>query len=211
MLRTTKEQARYNNKLFQDLIKIYHAVTIVLLPVRRRIVALLKLHQHARVLEVACGTGTQALILAKEDYLVTGIDLSQAMLKVARSKAGKECHVTFVEGDAAAMPFPKGSFDAALVSFGLHDMPEALRVRVLKEMKRVTKKDGKIIIADYATPSDGLLPRAERRISNLFESIYYDSWMETGLAAYLTKAKMVPVKKEKLLFGVAQIVVCLNQ
>lgn len=207
---TSASEARYNDRLFQSLIRIYDPVTVVLLPVRKRILAMLGLPRHARVLDVASGTGTQALMLAHEDYLVTGLDLSKAMLKRAREKSAHECHVEFIHGDATRMPFKRGSFDASVVSFGLHDMPEELRVRVIKEMMRVTKKGAPIIIADYATPADGIVRRTERRISNLFESVYYDSFMETGLSRYLVAAGLRAARREVLLFGIAQVVRCKN-
>lgn len=207
---TSASQKRYNNKLFKRLIRIYDPIATFLAPVRNRIVKDLRLPEHAHILDVACGTGTQALLLAKQDYQVVGIDLSREMLARAKSKIGKERHVRFVQGDATKLPFKNKTFDASTISFGLHDMPENVRTKVLREMKRVTKRGGRILIADYATPPDGILAKIERPISNLFESKYFDSFMRTGLNYYLKKAGLVQKRKVTLLMGIAQLVICMN-
>lgn len=207
----TASQVRYNNQLFKNLIPIYDTVGIFLIPVRRRIVRDLKLSKQSRVLDVACGTGTQAILLAKKGYHVTGVDLSTAMLKKAKLKAGDNPNITFIRGDATKLPFKSKSFDASTISFGLHDMPENIRVPIIREMKRVTKTGGQILIADYATPSDGIVSKIERPISNLFESKYFESFMDTGLNFYLDKAKLLERKRAVLLMGIAQLVSCINR
>jgi ubiquinone/menaquinone biosynthesis C-methylase UbiE len=106
------------------------------------------------------------------------------------------------------MPFRDESFDVTIISFALHDMPENIRAKVLREMKRVTKMGGKILVADYAAPPDGLVPRVGHRISNLFESKYYASFMKAGLNKYLTQAGLKPRRRYALLMGIAQLAVC---
>jgi len=68
-----------------------------------------------RVLDIATGTGTVALLLAQRGYEVTGVDLSRPMLEQARRK-GKRMgvDVRFVQADAAALDLPDGSFDAVV-------------------------------------------------------------------------------------------------
>lgn len=203
-------QTRYNNTLFKNLVPIYDTVAFFLGPVRKKILKELRLPKKSKILDVACGTGTQALLLAKHGYEVTGVDLSTAMLKRARLKTNKEYSVSFIRADATKLPFKNNTFNASTISFGLHDMPEEIRVKILREMKRVTKKRGRILIADYATPADGFLAKIERPISNIFESKYFDSFMEKGLNYYLTKAKLTRSKKAILLVGIAQLVTCIN-
>ena len=208
---TSASQARYNNTLFKNLIPIYDAVAIFLAPVRKRITKELKLPKNSKVLDVACGTGTQALLLAKHGYQVSGIDLSTAMIKEAKLKTGTKYSINFVRGDATKLPFKNKAFDASTISFGLHDMPENIRTKIIQEMKRVTKKGGRILIADYATPSDGIVAKIERPVSNLFESKYFESFMNIGLNHYLREAKLKKSKKAILLVGIAQLVTCINQ
>ena len=82
---------------------------------------------------------------------VIGIDLSEAMLRVARRKNGLP-NVTFQRADATALPFEDANFDAACVSFALHEMPATIRERVVREMARVTKVGGTVVVVDYALP-----------------------------------------------------------
>ncbi len=207
-------QARYNNSLFKNLIPVYDTVAFFLGPVRTAILNDLALPKHSTVLDVACGTGTQAILLSEHEYDVTGIDLSSAMLKQAKLKAKNpalsSAGLRFIKGDATKLPFEDNTFDASTISFGLHDMPEEIRVNVLAEMKRVTKKHGKILVADYATPADGILAKLERPISNIFESKYFDSFMSTGLDKYISDAKLVQKKKDILLMGIAQLITCIK-
>ena len=206
----TEDYKEYNEHLFERLVSIYDTAALVLIPIRKRIGILLKEAGSKNILDVACGTGTQAISLAEEGFQVTGIDLSTAMLKRAEMKANKIHKIRFLCEDATQMRFKDGSFDATTISFALHDMPHEIRTKVLKEMERVTKKGGHIIIADYATPSDGFVPKIEHHISNLFESKYYESFMEKGLNSYLVQAGLKPDAREILMIGIAQIVVCIK-
>lgn len=68
-----------------------------------------------RVLEVACGTGSHSKILAQRDYEVTGVDLSEDMLRVARRKV--KGHAKFLRGDMRDLDPALGKFDAAICLF----------------------------------------------------------------------------------------------
>jgi ubiquinone/menaquinone biosynthesis C-methylase UbiE len=68
-----------------------------------------------RILDIATGTGSVALLLAERGYQVTGVDLSEPMVEQARRKAREAgLDITFLQRDAADMDFPPHSFDAAL-------------------------------------------------------------------------------------------------
>src|SRR5947199_5225391 len=85
---------------------------------RRRAADLAELAPGDRALDVACGTGDLALELARRvgpDGEVVGIDFSSRMLELARRKARS---IRFEEGNALALPFADGEFDAATVGFG---------------------------------------------------------------------------------------------
>ena len=73
----------------------------------------------SRILDVGTGTGKQAFAFAKKGYDVTGIDLSEAMLKVANKKNNYE-DVKFTVADASNLPFKDSSFDVSGVSFALY-------------------------------------------------------------------------------------------
>lgn len=100
-----------------------------------------------RVLEVGCGTGSNLALYRQAGCKVAGIDLSPAMLKMAREKLGDQADLCL--GDASDMPFAAASFDMAMAMLTLHEMPERLRTPVLQEMIRVLKPDGRLLLIDY--------------------------------------------------------------
>jgi ubiquinone/menaquinone biosynthesis C-methylase UbiE len=99
------------------------------------------------VLDIGCGTGTHLEIYQKERCTVVGIDSSPAMLEVARAKLTERTKL--YHGEASHMPFPPESFDLVLAMFLLHETPAHIRPSVMKEAKRVTKKNGRFLAIDY--------------------------------------------------------------
>jgi SAM-dependent methyltransferase len=98
-----------------------------------------------RVLDVACGTGVLARAVAGRvgaTGSVTGLDLNDGMLAVARRKAPA---IEWRQGRAEALPFDDGQFDAVVSQFGL--MFFADRVAALREMGRVTRPGGRLAVA----------------------------------------------------------------
>ncbi len=105
-----------------------------------------------RILDVACGTGEQAIMLAKAGIEVTGMDLSPAMLGVARDKSPPT--VAHLLGNAENLPFGPGSFDCVTISLALHEMATETRMVTTGEMLRVLTPGGKLIVFDYAAPEN---------------------------------------------------------
>ena len=104
-----------------------------------------------RILEVGCGTGTQACMLANEGFEVIGLDRSPSMIDRARCKA-KQLHgseIIFIPGDAEFLPFPSNSFDGAVIQLALHEMDWIKYLGSLKEILRVLKKNGLFIMVDF--------------------------------------------------------------
>ncbi len=101
-----------------------------------------------KVLDVGCGTGSDLKLYHQAGCNVSGVDLSPAMLKVARRKFGESAN--FKLCDAAVMPFQNESFDLVLTTFTLHEMPHEHRSAVVQEMIRVVKKDGRILLTDFS-------------------------------------------------------------
>ncbi len=99
------------------------------------------------VLEVAVGTGLN-LPHYPAGATITGIDLSDGMLDVARRRAadiGRE--VTLRQGDAQALPFADASFDTVVCTFGLCAVPDA--DAAIDEMVRVLRPGGRLILVDH--------------------------------------------------------------
>lgn len=102
------------------------------------------------VLDVACGPGLLACAFAKVVRHATGIDLTPAMLGQA-SKTQQELglsNVNWQQGDVTQLPYPDAHFSIVSCRFVFHHLQEPLVV--LKEMKRVCKPGGKIVVADMA-------------------------------------------------------------
>jgi SAM-dependent methyltransferase len=104
-----------------------------------------------RLLDVATGPGFIAAAAAARGAIVTGLDFSSAMLAEARRQ---HRHVTFREGDAEALPFDAGSFDAAVMNFGLLHLgrPEA----ALAEAQRVLRPGGRYAFTVWAGPDQAV-------------------------------------------------------
>jgi len=106
-----------------------------------------------RILDVCFGTGNSTLLVAKNNRRnrITGVDLSEDMLRVANRKIGKQgfSNVETLRMDALNMDFEDASFDIATSSFGLHEMEYPVMESILKEIHRVLKKGGKLYLVDY--------------------------------------------------------------
>lgn len=102
---------------------------------------------HGNVLDVACGTGDMVVELLKYGCTVTGVDLSEEMMAIARQKAPA---ATFMLADAEHLPFPDEAFDAVTCAFGVRNFVHL--EQGLSEMLRVLKPGGTMVILELATP-----------------------------------------------------------
>jgi demethylmenaquinone methyltransferase / 2-methoxy-6-polyprenyl-1,4-benzoquinol methylase len=126
---------------------------------RRKLISLLSLKHPQHILDVATGTGDLAIALAKlKPMKITGIDIAVKMLDIAREKVTRrklENIISFRPGDAEKIPFSDGSFDAVTVAFGVRNYEDLLRG--LKEMHRVLKPGGSMMILEFSHPRSSLL------------------------------------------------------
>jgi len=121
-----------------------------------------------RVLDVGCGTGAQLKLYAKAGCDCTGIDTSPSMLERARHNLGDTADLEL--GDATAMPYATGTFDLALITTVLHELPAELRVPVLLETARTIDDDGRILVVEFgAGPFDGVRGKFLRGFSTVIE------------------------------------------
>jgi len=191
-------------KAFDRLAPVYNVVALPLAGVREKVVDFAKAREGAHILDVATGTGQQAFAFARRGYRVTGVDLNAAMLAIARKK-DKNGLVAFEAGDATRLRFEDNRFDVACVSFALHDMPAGIRDRVLKEMARVTKPTGLLVVVDYALPRSRPGRSLVYRLVSLYEGEYYSGYIHSDLEASLGAAGVEITGKQTILLGAGQI------
>ncbi|MGA2872516.1 MAG: class I SAM-dependent methyltransferase [Candidatus Dormibacteria bacterium] len=116
---------------------------------RRRAAQLTRTVSGDRVLDVCSGTGALTRLLCQRvapGGEVVGLDLTEAMIEVARIRAPG---VQFVVGDACHLPFPDGHFDAATMAFGLRNI--CAKQLALAELRRVLRPDGRVVILEFST------------------------------------------------------------
>jgi len=101
------------------------------------------------VLDVGCGTGIHLELYRRFQCSLSGIDTSDSMLSVAKKRLGHAADLR--RASATEMPFEDASFDLVMAMLVLHEMDQEVRVRTIGEMKRVLKKDGRILLIDFHT------------------------------------------------------------
>jgi SAM-dependent methyltransferase len=112
-----------------------------------------------RVVDVGCGTGNAALLAAARGAKVTGVDPALRLLDVARRRAAAATlEVTFIAGEAAALPLPDNSADVVLSVFGVIFAPDPQAAAA--ELARVTADDGRILLTAWIP--DGAISRVNQ-------------------------------------------------
>ncbi len=173
---------------------------------RRQAVEFLGLKPLQKVLDVATGTGTLAYEFSKVGHSVIGIDSSTKMLKRAKKKCAENLDLRFEQADATSLPFRNGEFDASSISFALHDMPYEDEIKVLQEMKRVTKPNGHILIVDYNEPRNHWAAKLAFPLIRASESTNWPPFIKRGLESLLQEVNL-RVPRRITYLGVIQIVV----
>jgi len=116
----------------------------------RRVVARAARPHDADVLDVAAGPGNVATeLVAGGARSVVALDLSERMLRVGYERGHDR--IAWVNGDALALPFPGGSFDALTISFGLRNVPSP--EAAAREFARVLRPGGRVVVCEFAAPT----------------------------------------------------------
>src|SRR5215470_11429917 len=102
---------------------------------------------QASVLDVCCGPGLVTGAAAARGAVAAGVDFSRAMLEIARAAHPR---IAFSHGDAEALPYPTGSFDAVVANFGVHHVPHP--DTALAEMYRVLAPGGRAAFTVWPHP-----------------------------------------------------------
>ena len=148
-----------------------------------------------RVLEVGVGTGIN-LALYPRDCSVTGIDLSDSMLERAHERVAEKGmrNVRLVQMDATSLLFPDDAFDIVYAPYLISVVPDP--VQVAREMRRVCRPGGRIIILNHFRSSNAVMSWAERLISPFTVHIGFKS--DLDLPGFLAQAELQPVSVEKV-------------
>ncbi len=121
-----------------------------------KIISLSNVEPDSTVLDIATGTGFVAVEFAqKTKGLIVGSDITREMLGWARKHSQKESvddHTVFVLAEGSKQPFPDQSFDNVVSRLALHHIPDP--GPVVKEMARLVKHRGRVIVADQISPKD---------------------------------------------------------
>jgi demethylmenaquinone methyltransferase / 2-methoxy-6-polyprenyl-1,4-benzoquinol methylase len=136
---------------------------------KRMLVELAGVQPHERALDLCCGTGDIALTLCQRGARVVGLDFTRQMLEVAAARKRKEAlksiraagqfsgnlpHLHFLAGDAQSIPFPDDTFDIVTIGYGLRNL--ANWETGLREMQRVVRPGGRLLILEFGKPDNSL-------------------------------------------------------
>jgi demethylmenaquinone methyltransferase/2-methoxy-6-polyprenyl-1,4-benzoquinol methylase len=132
---------------------------------RRFAVKQIKYSEGGKILDVATGTADVALEIATAtpaSVTVTGVDFSQQMVELGREKVGRSQfsdRISLHVAPCEAIPFENNNFDSATIAFGIRNVVD--RICGLKEILRVLKPGGKIVILEFSNPQ-----------SKIFKALY---------------------------------------
>jgi demethylmenaquinone methyltransferase/2-methoxy-6-polyprenyl-1,4-benzoquinol methylase len=129
---------------------------------RERSADLARVAPGSQALDVATGTGDLAIALRERGAEVVGVDFAEKMLEIARRKAPE---IDFRTGNALALEFADDSFDAATVGFGARNFSDL--DQGLREMARVVRPGGRVVVLEITTPQRPPL------------SLFFRMWFDT--------------------------------
>jgi SAM-dependent methyltransferase len=123
-------------------------VAKTIMPCAEEFMARLPVRPGMRVLDVACGSGNLAVIAARGGGVTSGVDIAANLVAQAKARAAAErLDIAFAEGDAEALPYADGSFDAVVTMYGAMFAPRPEVVAA--ELHRVVKRGGFVAMANW--------------------------------------------------------------
>ncbi|MEA2622043.1 MAG: demethylmenaquinone methyltransferase / 2-methoxy-6-polyprenyl,4-benzoquinol methylase [Chloroflexota bacterium] len=152
-------------RMFDEVAPVYDRLnTVMTLGIdsrwRRRAVAETRLRAGESAVDVCCGTGKLAALLAERVGpfgRVEGIDLSPAMIDLASERLHSLVQAHFAVGNALELSFPDGEFDAATIGFGLRNLSDF--EAGFRELARVVRPGGRIVCLELSLPPSRALAR----------------------------------------------------
>ncbi len=178
------------------------------------------------VLDVAIGTADLAIEILKRGQAtkVTGLDLSTEMMRIGAEKAAKQgmsAQIAFIEGSALDMPFSDAQFDAITCGFGVRNFSDL--DKGLREMHRVLRSGGTVLILEFSYPTNplirwaynfyfsrlmpligGIISNDKQAYTYFYHSVKNFVWGKE-MVEHLEQAGFTQVTNTILTFGIAQI------
>jgi len=197
-------------RVYEKLASVYDWVFgPTLHPGRLQALQRMGIREGDRVLEVGVGTGINVALYPRT-CSVTGVDLSDSMLEKARERVSRKelTNVRLLQMDAASLTFPDDSFDIVYAPYLVSVVPDP--VQVAREMRRVCRPGGRIVILNHFRSPNFLLSRAERLISPFTVHVGFKA--DLDLPAFLAQAELQPVSIEKVnLPRIWSLVTCIKE
>lgn len=180
-----------------------------------------------RILDLAAGTGASSVALARRGAEVVAADFSPGMIAEGRRRHGADApgggirNLSFVQADATDLPFGGDEFDAVTMSFGLRNVDDPKRA--LRELLRVTKPGGRLVICEFSHPpskafdrlyrfyNDRVLPVVAKSVSSNAEAYDYlnesiRDWPDQRtLSAWIREAGWTDVAHRDLSMGIVAL------
>ena len=163
---------------------------------------------EVKLLDVGCGTGRTLHQIARTHPAMRlhGVDLSPAYIRYARKVLDDVAELTLAVENAEALPWADATFDVVTSVYLFHELPRNARRNVVREMLRVVKPGGLVVIEDSAQPSES--PDLEAVLHGFprdFHEPFYEDYLEDDLGRLLAEVGFVDVATRPAL--VAKVVV----
>lgn len=200
------QEKYYNEGWFGRHPEIYARTDFFMKLIRGKAAQKLGSDHSQLILDVATGTGSQGFEFVKLGHTVVGIDLDIEMLKKATRKNKGGLKLSFIHGDGTSLCFLSKTFDVAVISFAMHDVPYRIGIEILLEAKRVIKDLGTIYIVDYEEPGNNFIAKILHYVALIYESPNYKPFIRRGLEDYLKPTGLALSKKENIVLGALQLV-----
>jgi ubiquinone/menaquinone biosynthesis C-methylase UbiE len=161
-------------------------------------------------LQVACVYGDLTCRIGRRAAASGGtldvVDVLPIQLRNLHDKLSMEAPARLMAMDSTCLQLPDGAYDRALVFFLLHEQPESVRHKTLREVFRVVKPGGKVVIVDYARPHWwNPLRYLWRPVLALLEPFALDLWRD-DIGAWMPRFSGTRVKSRRLFGGLYQVV-----
>lgn len=179
--------------------------------IRKRVARLVP--EGSKVLDVGCGTGDQLLLLASKIQHGVGVELSESMINTCRHQVDQQkiTNCEFILADATNLSeFQDHSFDYAMSSMVIHEMPAEKRMPVLQEIKRVGKL---VILVDWIYPQPSFWKKTAthivERLAGREHYSGFQSFMEgEGMPALLEAVGLEVIETQVTSKGTIQLWLC---